>query len=117
MQSYSKPLVTLASTTAGQTAPDGGFLAFGSISGTTASTANAVVTTTAERSVLDITNSTDVDIKLVVGGVDTNLILKAGASRLFDLQSALRRIDGGTVIGVYRRSTGPASGEVVIQLI
>lgn len=114
---FNRPIVTLAASVPGLTAPDGAILGFAGISGTTVSTANAVLTTTQERHLLDITNTTNVDLYLVVSGVGTNLLFAAGTSRQYDLQIALTRIDGGALLAVYSRTVAPASGEVRIQLI
>lgn len=116
---YSKPLVTPGTGIAAATAPDSGALAFGAITGTTAATANTVVTTTTERGLLECMNTTNSDLVLTVAGVTSNLILRAGTAKIYDLQQSLRRIDGGVVVGVYLRPGGAAlaSGELIVQLI
>lgn len=114
---YNKPLVTDGTGVAPLTAPDSGVLAFGAVTGTSAATANTVVTATDNRGLLEVINASDADVVLTCNGVSTNLIVKAGTARMYDLQSALRRIDAGSAIGVYRRSTALTTNEVIVQLI
>lgn len=116
-QTFDRPLVAASTALSGARAPDSGALGFAAITGTTAGTANTVLTTTSERLLLEAMNTTDADLKLVVGGVDTNLILRAGQSKIYDLHGALSLINGATVVAVYRRSGAPTSGECIVQLI
>lgn len=115
-QTYSQPLVAAAGVN-GAVAPDVGALGFAAVTGTTAGTANTVTTTTKERRALWYDNAMDADVVLTVGGITTNLIIKASRNGVLDLQSALVGIGAAQVIGVYRRSGAPTSGEILLQLI
>lgn len=115
---YSRPLVSTAASIAGLAAPDSGALAFGALAAaTTAATAVTATTATDNRALLEVMNTTDVDVILTVAGVSTNLIIRAGQGKIYDLGPAMKRIDAGSVVGVYRRAAAPASGEVIVQLI
>lgn len=114
---YSRPILTKVDSHAGATAPDSGALAFGAITGTNAATANTVVTTTTTRGILEVINASDADVVLTLDNVSLNLIVRAGQAKIYDLQQANVRINGGHALGVYRRSGAPTTNEVIIQLI
>jgi len=91
-------------------------LAFGSVTGTTPATANTVLTATRERVILVVENTTDADLVLTVDGDDL-FVIRTASAKVIDLGCNGLKINLGEVIGVYRRSGAPTSGEILVQAL
>lgn len=95
--------------------PNRGELAFGAVTGTTAGTANTVLTTTMDSVQVSFENTTDVQLIITRGGVDFKRV-PAGNFRVFDLKG--NGVGFAPVVwGVYRAAGAPASGVIEVVAI
>ncbi len=90
--------------------PQYGRVAFGSISGTSAGTANTVITLSGRRRVIICTNSLNTEHVLTYDGSNW-LFLPASSSVAVDLSASGLTFAHGKVIGIYYLSA-PASGSI-----
>lgn len=93
--------------------PQLGTLAYGSISGTNAGTANTVATLEASSRMLAIKNDTDVSLGFTYNG-ETFIYLPAGQGMVVDAAANNLSFNGARVVGVHRDGTAPASGRVQV---
>ncbi len=102
--------------------PQRAVVAFGAITGTTAATANTALTLTRDQYALRVINTTDVDLVLTIrrlgsvaaDAVDLDLF-RAGTAEIRDGLANFDKIPSGAIIGVYRRSGAPTSGELLVS--
>lgn len=93
--------------------PQAAQLAYGSISGTNAATANTLLTLSRYARLLIIKNDTDVTMG-VTYNASTIWYLTAGASLVIDGAISGLSFNGGRVIGVHRDGSAPNSGRVQV---
>ena len=114
-------LSNLVGAGAGDT-PQFAALAFGAITGTTAATANTILTLTRDQMSLKVVNSTDVDL-IVTSQIPSATtaaavaidIFKAGTTTIMDLTTNNRKLTSGAILGVYRRSGAPTTNEIIVS--
>lgn len=92
-----------------RTIPESSELAFGAITGTSAGTANAVLTLVNDAVNIGFENTTDVQLVVTLDGVQKKRV-PAGSFRVFDLGTNGSRLAAGTVVGVFRAAGAPTSG-------
>lgn len=90
-------------------------LAFGSVTGTNAGTANAIITLNADRSILQVVNSLNSDTSLTYGGVEY-WRLEAGDSFIIDLRPSALKLLATKVIGIFYNVV-PTSGSIRVTAI
>jgi hypothetical protein len=90
--------------------PQSGRLAFGSVTGTTAGTANAILTLSGRRRIIICTNSLNTETMLTYNGANW-LPLPAGVGVAVDLSASGLTFADGKVVGVYYQAA-PASGAI-----
>jgi hypothetical protein len=90
--------------------PQSGRLAFGSVTGTTAGTANTILTLTGRRRIVICTNSLNTETMLTYNGANW-LPLPAGVGVAVDLSASGLTFADAKVVGVYYQ-TVPTSGAI-----
>ena len=90
--------------------PQSGRLAFGSVTGTTAGTANTILTLTGRRRIVICTNSLNTETMLTYNGANW-LPLPAGVGVAVDLSASGLTLADGKIVGIYYQSA-PGSGAV-----
>lgn len=94
--------------------PESGEVAFGSISGTAAGSANTVLTLAGDSGQLGFENTTDIELCITLGGVKKKRV-PAYSFRVFDFAENGGRIDASTVVGVYYDGgTAPTVGNIEV---
>lgn len=88
-----------------------GRLAFGSVTGTSAGTANTIITTTGRRRVVICTNNLNADMVLTYNGADW-AFLPSAVGIAIDLGASGLTLADNKAIGVYRSSGAATAGSV-----
>ena len=91
-----------------------GDVAFGTVTHTTAATADTIATLTADRRLLLFMNSLDKDCIITIDGV-AKYALPAFYSFTLDLGSDALAMASGTVIGIYYRGVAPTVGNISVS--
>lgn len=93
------------------TTPQTARVAFGSVTASTAGTANTVLTVSGGRRILVCTNSLNQETELTWAGSDF-LYLPASSSVAVDLGTNGLQAANGVVVGVYHLGVAPTSGKL-----
>lgn len=93
--------------------PLSGGLNFGSVTGTTVGTANAIITPLTPYRILLVSNTLNQPICLTFGGIAGPEILTA-ATVAIDMGASDIHTEANQIIGVFATGTGPSSGRIAV---
>lgn len=96
-------------------APQYATLGFAAITGTSAGTANTIITLNADRSILQVLNSLNTDVSLTYNGVEY-WRLEANDSFIVDFRSNGLKVVSGRIIGIFY-NTVPTAGTIRVTVI